>query len=127
MIRTRNLVPNLLRLALVLIVLMVTSTYVGWSCRTTRFAAGLRIVGENGGCFTRDSEWQAHATNIRIGQQTELDEISTILSLLMAGQIDKMDFSDTTFSKSDILSLPNWADNTIETVEWPVEAANSAG
>ena len=119
--------PNLLRLALGLIVLMATSTYVGWSYRTTRFAAGLRIVGENGGSFTRDSEWQAHATNIRIGQQTELDEISTILSLLMAGQIDKMDFSDTTFSKSDILSLPNWADNTIETVEWPVEAANSAG
>ena len=84
-------------------------------------------MNENGGSFTRESEWRAHATNVRIGGQTELGDLSTILSLLMAGRIDIMDFSDTKFSKSDILSLPNWAKNHIESTKWPTESGKTAG
>ena len=106
---------------------MAVSIFVGWNSRTTRFAAGLRIVEENGGSFIQDSDWRAHATDIRIGSQTGLDDISTILSLLMAGQVDKIDFSDAMFTKSDIVSLPDWANNRIKSVEWPGEARNNAG
>ena len=106
---------------------MAIPIVVGWNYRTTRFAAGLRIVEETGGSFIQDSEWRAHATDVRISGQTELDGMSTILSLLMAGRIDNIDFSDTTFTKSDIISLPNWADNSIKNTKWPLESENSAG
>ncbi|GAB5405026.1 MAG: hypothetical protein Aurels2KO_32570 [Aureliella sp.] len=118
---------TLFRLAVVAIVLVAASLIVGWNYRTTRFASGLRIVEENGGSFTHRSDWQAHATDIRIGRQTDLDDLSMILSLLMAGQVDKIDFSDVEITKSDIRSLPNWENNSIETVEWPVETDNNAG
>ena len=117
----------MLRLVAVAVVLMAVTLFVGWNYRTARFAAELRIVEKNGGSFIQVSDWRAHATDVRIGSQTELNDISTILSLLMAGRVDKIDFSDAKFTKSDIVSLPDWANNSIKSVEWPCDSKNNAG
>ena len=104
---------------LIVVVLLTFPVLVAWQYRMARFQAGLRIVQEHNGQFTRESDWKTYADNVRFGENTDLETASNVLELLLDGQIGTLDFSDTDLKKSDIEALPNWKMVNVESIQWP--------
>ena len=105
---------------LMVVLLLTYPVFAGWQYRMARFRAGLRIVQEHNGQFIRESDWIAYADNVRFGGNTDLETASTVLDLLLGGQIGTLDFSDTSLKKSDIEALSIWKMVGADNIRWPV-------